>query len=514
MLSGDDRQLAAGQTSCATTLLVSNRTGIHTCLWQLNPFRVQSCVGGSVQNWDHPISGVTQTGVNYALTTHPQFPKTHTENDYNAGTLVSRHTVRAIPAQSGNPPLPTDPPVQPTGYLSHYLFMDSLASCHADQPQNCYLTNKAQAIKVINSSTKIGVKHFLLPSADLAGIKLFGGELANRGLSYYTTERWEVAAAIKNGVFDCSTYMNVPSNLKTVSRRQEFLDLIATHGTAFKGIMLTDEPSINQFDTEKAVRKCLSLDSDIRISSLDVFLNLFPLYVNENGINNKVKADAEKLFVGALTMERMGYANCSNASLFSVPHQLLYRDQYVNPAAGEIRPTKLAFDMYLQDNEFKKCHKALTDMMQINMTIIQQAAAVVSAEPIAVTQNFADRRVSGAAYPDAEQLNWFASWSIAHGIKSFVYFLSHDMRPQLNSPEDFDGLLDGNNAPRASIYNPTLASFQAINPILNVLRNSTWHGLTSVFLSMPVNGFVHWLPADDVLAGSYQDANRKCVMLS
>lgn len=497
ILLGDNCEPAPGQTTCGTTLYITNRTGKNTCLWQLQPFKVQSCVGGTVERWNHPVGGLDATGRTYALTTHIGWPQNnHNMADYRAGTLIATVEVKAVAA--GTTP-------QPNTYASNYLFMDRLDSCHTNQPQNCYLTNEAAARSAITEFTKLGVQYYLLPSADLAEIELFGDILAERNFSYYTQEIWEIAAASKSGSFVCDTYMNAKdAGPGQLSRREEFLRLLDRHGSAFAGIALPDEPSLYLFADLEKVRQCIENDPDLRISSLDVFLNLFPLYMNEQGIRDKRVKD---VFIGGLNLASMGYAPCTSNAQFNPAHRTLYTDTYVRAGTLRIRPSKLAFDMYLQDPNFIPCAKALTDMMHINMVAIQQTAASVSAEPISVNQNFINNADEDGLAPDSSQLEWFSAWSIAHGIKRFVYFLSHDKRPQTNSDEDFDGLLFGNNQARSTVFTPTLNAHLALNTVLQKLKDSTYQGLTASFLNRPKAGFVHWLPAHDVLTGSYQDAD-------
>lgn len=496
ILIGDNCEPVSGQSTCGTTLYITNRTGKNTCLWQMQPFLVQSCVGGTVERWSHPVSGLDATGRTYALTTHIGWPANgHNQADFLSGDRIATTVVKAVAA--GTTPTPST-------YLSNYLFMDRLDSCHTGQPQNCYLDQEPAARSLITEFTKLGVQYYLLPSADLAEIEFFGDLLAERNLTYYTQEIWEIGAASASGAFVCDTYMNAkepgPGQL---SRREEFLRLLDRHGNAFAGIALPDEPSVIQFADLEKVRQCIQNDADLRISGFDVFLNLFPLYMNERGIRNK----GEKGFVGGQSLETMGYAPCNANASFNPALRTLYEDTYVTAGTNLIRPSKLAYDLYLQESNYITCAKALTDMMHINMLTIQRAAAAVSAEPISVNQNFINNADVNRLTPDSSQLEWFSAWSVAHGIKRFVYFLSHDKRPQENSLEDFDGLLRGNNQPRTTVFNPTLNTHLALNAVLETLKDSTYEGLTASFLAKPQAGFVHWLPAHDVLTGSYQDAD-------
>ena len=96
-LKGANCQLMPGQSSCSSTLSVSNSSGWRMCLWQTAPsFKVLSCHGSSTKNWDYPADGINTSGKTFKLTAHYNKWPEYTQKGFNEGILVASLNVKAI----------------------------------------------------------------------------------------------------------------------------------------------------------------------------------------------------------------------------------------------------------------------------------------------------------------------------------------------------------------------------------------------------------------------------------
>lgn len=149
-----------------------------------------------------------------------------------------------------------------------YVMMHSYDACHSDVDTDCYLNNEVAAENTVRRLSDIGTKYFLLPSSSVANSQILRNKIVEYGAYYYTYEGWNIDGATDNsGVFDCDDYESL--------REQDFLTMKAQHGSHFKGIMASDEPSTDQFANLKKFRDCVKESSRYtEIRELDIFLSL------------------------------------------------------------------------------------------------------------------------------------------------------------------------------------------------------------------------------------------------
>lgn len=185
----------------------------------------------------------------------------------------------------------------------------------------------------------------------------------------------------------------------------------------------------------------------------------------------------------------------------------MYRN-HVGAAASMIQPDHLSVDLYGFREAFLApprvdggvgCYYMLTDMMSKTFEIIREAAKSIGSEPIVFLQNYVNFKQDGW-FPPKEYLHWYSSWSLAHGIKRFSYFISHDIKGK-----DFYGLLQRDNTVRPNVYYRAFYNYKYTAPIIEALSNADYLGFVGPDASDTHADSIISFKSNSVIAGEYED---------
>jgi hypothetical protein len=385
--------------------------------------------------------------------------------------------------------------------VGNFVFMTSELSCAGGSGPPCFLGDAASAASMVSRFTALGAWHFLLPGLDdLASHATVGQAIADAGGYFYTYEGFRLAYARPGGTgpFDCALYLQAFRPLLS-SIKQQF-------PTAYRGVVLKDEPNETDFASLGAIRACLA--SAPELADLVIFQNLLGLYATPGAWSGAGVADLAPPSAYGFSC---GGPDVNGGSATAIGYSNAWT-QYVQGAASATQPALLGFDLYPftsasspEGVSLQTCAPPREYLVSSASVGARAVAAGVGAEPFTFLQNWAEP--PGGVWVDASQdeQRWFIAFSIAFGVKRFAHFVSHDF-PLGNSTAR--GLLaaDGTSGDRyatAAAVMPTFAT-----PIQREMAGYAAIDFAASWLGVPSAKHVASLSGPDVVVGEYEQAGK------
>ncbi|WP_349986005.1 hypothetical protein ABRP17_007115 [Stenotrophomonas sp. WHRI 8082] len=370
--------------------------------------------------------------------------------------------------------------------------------CDLPNSSDCYLKDPAKAGVVIDNLASAGVTRFLVPSTELSELRMLGGLIRERGLTFYTYERWSFEASLIDNEFSCTAFSENRISKVLEPLRQEF-------GSTFAGLHFKDEPPETQVEALGKLTDCVRKDR--RLAGIKIIVNLLPIHANAASYAGTQHAGA---------MSPIEYGVDCRLGQISDPEKTASMvgkySAYAQSISDVVRPDYLAFDIYPFVRSLVSCPAAQRLLLAENMSIVTNLGRSRGQVPVAYLQNV--RSLGGASGPDPFQyasfheLRWFAGWFNVFGGSTFANFVSHDLRTNVTDVQPHtQGLLAADNSPtpllsdQASTYGVTRQLYKALNGVSHI-------GFVDSELGVNKGKLAGWISSGDFIVGEYANADQ------